>query len=298
MQNYRSLKKAGFDLSDDCQYFIIQGDDIRFDKVKQLLGDEWRNYCIINTEFTEKERTSAPYLSIHASKILGYAQPEDTYEEIEEEGLSEYPYPFDVYPCFKDVYKVASTSNNYGMLRGEQIGDFKLIGEPRWGKAGIGATFDTGDIFFTTPEIYEKIFKPLGIECRQVLAYGNQKPLKTVVQLLSQGVSKSKLIIEENRITEKYFIKEWNMTKYMLSGEFFAPSFETSPGNFDFFVSQEYFGSGGMNENEVFISQRLYQLLKEDKIRGLNYYPQSSNIQGNKNHKDFDKNTHSSWILD
>ena len=88
------------------------------------------------------------------------------------------------------------------------------------------------------------------------------------------------------------------MTKYMLSGESFAPSFETYSGNFDFFVSQEYFGAGGVNENEVFISQRLYQLLKENKVRGLNYYPQSSNIQENRDYKDFDKNTHSSWILD
>ncbi|KDE64819.1 hypothetical protein [Fusobacterium necrophorum] len=267
------MRKAGFDLPDNSQYFIVQGDDIRLDKLKKLLGDEWRNYCIVNTEFTEKERHSAPYLSIRASKILGYAQPEDTYEEVNEECLPEYPYPFDVYPCFKDVYEVAATSSNYGMLRGEQIGDFKLTGEPKWGKACIGSIFDAADIFFTTPDIYEKIFKPLGIECRQVLAYGNQKPLKTVVQLVSQGIAESKLILEESLITEKYLIKEWNMTKYMLSGESFAPAFETHPGNFDFFVSQEYFGSGGINENEIFVSQRLYQLLKENKVKGVNYYP-------------------------
>lgn len=265
------IRKAGFDLPDNSQYFIVQGDDIRFDKLKKLLGDEWRNYCIVNTEFTEKERGSAPYLSIRASKILGYAQPEDTYEE--EECLPEYPYPFDVYPCFKDVYEVAATSSNYEMLRGEQTGSFLLSGEPKWGKACIGSVFDVADIFFTTPDIYIKIFKPLGIECRQVLAYRNQKPLKTVVQLVSQGIAESKLILEESCITEKHFINEWNMTKYMLNGESFAPAFETSPGNFDFFVSQEYFGSGGVNENEVFISQRLYQVLKENRVKGLSYCP-------------------------
>lgn len=113
----------------------------------------------------------------------------------------------------------------------------------------------------------------MGIECRQVLAYRNQKPLKTVVQLVSQGIAESKLILEESCITKKHFINEWNMTKYMLNGESFAPAFETSPGNFDFFVSQEYFGSGGVNENEVFISQRLYQVLKENRVKGLSYCP-------------------------
>ena len=242
--------------------------------MKQLLGEEWKDNCIISTDFTEKERESAAYLMIGASKILGYPQPEDTYEEVEEDGEPEYPYPFDIYPYFRDVYEVSGTSHDYGMLRGKQIGSFALSGEPHWGKSSIGSVFDAGDVFFTTPEVYRQIFEPLGIECKQVLGYGNRKPLGTVVQLLPQSISKSRLMVKEDQISEKTFVKEWNMTKYIFNGKGFAPAFETSPGNFDFFASQEYFGSGGVNEKELFISQRLYQLLKKNKIKGLCYYPQ------------------------
>ncbi|MFK8288387.1 hypothetical protein ACI76W_03925 [Capnocytophaga canimorsus] len=267
-----AIRQAGFDLPNDGSVFIIQGNDERLDKVKQILGSEWRNYCFAEMEFTEEERSSAPYLSIRASKNLGYLQPEDRYEEVEEEGLAEYPYPFDVYPYFKDVYELAGKSDTFGMLRGKQIGSFKLQGEPRWGKAMIGSTFQAGDVFFTTFEVYNTIFKPLGIACREVLAYGNLAPLKTIVQIIPQGISKSKLIINEEYLLEKFFIKEWNLTKYVLSGDN-VPLFEARPSGYDFFISQEYFGDGGVNENEVFISQKLYQILKKNKIKGLNYIP-------------------------
>lgn len=56
----------------------------------------------------------------------------------------------------------------------------------------------------------------------------------------------------------------------------FCPSFESNVGNYDLFVTQELFGTGGMNLREIFISQKLYQLLKSNKINGLKYYPQAN----------------------
>ena len=116
----------------------------------------------------------------------------------------------------------------------------------------------------------------MGIECRKVLGYGNQKPLTTIVQLVPQGVSKSKLLFkEENFVIED--IPEWNLKKYCHNGKGFYPSFESNPGDYDFFVSQELFGTGGMNLKENFISQKLYQLLKKHGVKGLKYYPQEVN---------------------
>src|SRR5574344_242161 len=270
------LATLGIKVNEGCDSFILYEDNAIFEKIKHFFEDRGKSDCISidGTDFTEKERESAAYLMIGASKILGYPQPEDTYEEVEEDGEPEYPYPFDIYPYFRGVYEVSGTSHDYGMLRGKQIGSFALNGEPHWGKSSIGSVFDASDVFLTTPEVYRQIFEPLGIECKQVLGYGNRKPLGTVVQLLPQGISKSRLMVKEDQISEKTFVKEWNMTKYIFNGKGFAPAFETTPGNFDFFASQEYFGSGGVNEKELFISQRLYQLLKKNKIKGLCYYPQ------------------------
>jgi hypothetical protein len=63
---------------------------------------------------------------IGASKKLYYSQSEDINEEIEEDGELEYPYPFDIYPYFRDVYEVSGTSHDYGMLCGKQIDCYAL----------------------------------------------------------------------------------------------------------------------------------------------------------------------------
>jgi hypothetical protein len=271
-----ALKEAGFDIPDDSVVFVISDDDKRFEELKKILGDSWLDNVInTDTDFTENERSESRYLAIEATKMLGYPQPEDWEEDEREE---EPKYPFDIYPYFENVFDVANVSRDYGMLRGKQIGDFSLLGEPKWGKSDIGSIFWCGDVFFSTPSIYKQIFEPLGIGCRTVLGYGNRKPLTTVVQLIPQGVSNSKLIIKEDQITESTDIPEWGIKKYILNSKGFFPSFEQNPGNYDFFVSQEYFGSSEVNEKASFISQKLYRLLKKHAVKGLNYYPQDAMI--------------------
>ena len=98
------------------------------------------------------------------------------------------------------MFEIDKASEQYGVLRGKQTGYISVSGEPKWGKSSIGALFWLEDILFTTPEVYQKIFEPLGIKYRKVLGYGNQKPLKTIVQLIPQGVSKSKLLLKKEHL--------------------------------------------------------------------------------------------------
>lgn len=266
------FKKIGIDIAEGIDAFEVYESDEVFEKVKEKFGAKWAEHVsITDTHFTEKEKSNSLYLNIAPLKMLGYPQPEDWDED---EGEKEPPYPFNIYPYFENVFEVANTSPDYGLLRGKQTGFYSLLGEPKWGKSGIGSVFWSQDAFFTTPEIYTLIFEPLGIKSLQVIGYGNQKPLQTVVQLLPQGVAESKLLIKEDQIKETSDIKEWNMKKYDLNRKGFFPSFEKSPGRYDFFASQEYFGPGGVNEKAVFISQKIYELLKKIKIGGLSYYPQ------------------------
>jgi hypothetical protein len=266
------LKQIGIIVDTGCDAFVVYEDEEKFELVKKYFGDNWKEkVTLTDTEFTEKERGSSSFLSIEATKILGYPQPE---EWDEDESEHEPPYPFNIYPYFENVFEVTNTSHDYGMLRGKQIGSFSLLGEPKWNKSNVGSIFWCEDAFFTTPDVYKMVFAPLGIKYQTVLGYGNQKPLTTVVQLLSQSISNSKLIINEEHTNMIEDISEWSMKKYVLNNKGFFPSFENHPGNYDLFVSQEYFGSGGINEKTVFISQKLYQLLKKNGAKGLKYYPQ------------------------
>ena len=269
------LGKIGIKVEEDCFAFVLYEDDPKFELVKQYFGKNWReNVSIIDTDFTESERANSPYLGIWATKRLGYPKPEDWYDDDDEEDkepTAPPPYKNDAY--LYNVFEIDKVSEMYGVLRGKQTGYLSISGEPKWGKSSVGALFWIEDILFTTPEVYEKVFEPLGIKCKKVLGYGNQKPLKTIVQLVPQGVAKSKLILDDENIDIEQ-IQEWNVKRYCLSNQGFYPSFESNAGDYDFFVSQEHFGTGAMNFKENFISQKLYQLLKENNVKGLKYYPQ------------------------
>jgi|GEM_PF-4910268 len=269
------LKELGITVKEGCDAYVAYEGTHAFETLKAFFGENWREcVSIVDTNFTEKERTESFHLNISATKILGYPQPEERNEGKEEQ---EPESPFNIYPYYENVFEVAATSPNYGILKGNQIGSFSFLKEPKWGKASIGSVFWSLNDFFVTPETYYTIFEPLNIECRSVLKYKTKKPLETVLQIIPQGISQSKLNIPSELIKEMSEIPEWKMRKCLFEMKGFYPSFETSPGDYDFFVSQEYFGTGGVTEREVFISQRLYQRLRTRNIKGLKYYPQINN---------------------
>ncbi|PQL94661.1 hypothetical protein [Apibacter adventoris] len=103
--------------------------------------------------FSEKDKENAEYLTIYASKILGDAKP-DT-----ENKINTFTYPFTVYPYYKDVFEIVDTDEEYGLLRGEQIGNYSLNGEPKWGNSNIASANYIENAFFTPLETYESIFK-------------------------------------------------------------------------------------------------------------------------------------------
>lgn len=234
-------------------------------ELRSIFGVNYQDYITVDkTEFTEKERSNSSYLGIRSKKILGYPQPEE---------IDYASYPFNIFPYLQGTFKISYINENYGVIRGEQIGNISLLKEPKWGNNDIGAIFWLEDLFFTTPKVYDLIFKPLNIKCRKVENYNDKIPLTTIVQLLPQGISCSKLNINDNNIDEKEYVSEWNIVRYHLNNKGFFPSFEGSPGEFDFFITQENFGSGHANYKEIIISQKLYQILKENNIKGLEYSP-------------------------
>lgn len=261
------LKQVGFELSDDYSPVIVQGNDPRLDKIKEELGADWRDYCLASTTFTDKELASAAYLHVTAKHYLGYAQP-DTQKEVDA-----FEYPFDDYPYYKGVFDIVNTDANYGVLRGQQIGSYQMLANPKWGRHQIGSLHYADDALFVPKAVYQQVFASLGILQQPVLDYRTKKELPDVVQLLPQGISKSPLNLSHHHLQSQETIALWGVTRYLLKGDVPYPVFENESNTDDFFYTQEYFGSGGSTSRDLIISQKLYQLLKDHKIRGLRFEP-------------------------
>jgi hypothetical protein len=249
--------------------FEIDTDNSNMQYIQHILrSSDWNTISQREALFSEKDRSDAPFINIYSNKMLGYAKPDGDEDEVDD-----FPYPFDIYPYYKGVFEVKDTDENYGLLKGTQIGSYSLNGEPNWGNKDIASANYIEDTFFVKPEIYNDIFKPLNINCLPVFNYKTSLPLKSVVQLVQQGISSSKLNISKEEAEEIIYVDKWNLKKYVLRNDIYYPSFASPPQSLDFFYTQEYFGDGGINLRNTVISQNLYKILKNNNIKGLNYYP-------------------------
>lgn len=262
-----SLARLGINVAEGWDSFEIEENNQNFEPIKNMLHQDWDNVAQKKAYFSEKDRSLAPYLNIYANKMLGYAKPDD------ESIVDEYDYPFDLYPYYKGVFEIINTDKQFGILRGNQIGYYSLEDEPNWRGNEIASANNIEDAFFVKPEIFEKIFRPLNIKSLPVINYKTQTKLENVVQIVQQGISQSHLMINKTQIKEKTQFKNWEIDKYVLSGDSYYPSFDSSPGEFDFFYTHEYFGTGGLTERNTIISKKLYHILKINHIKGLNFYP-------------------------
>lgn len=262
-----NLARLGINVAEGWDVFEIGENNLNFEPIKNLFHKDWDNIAQKKAYFSEKDRALAPYLNIYANKMLGYAKPDD------ESIVDKYEYPFDIYPYYKGVVEIINTNKQFGILRGNQIGYYSLEDEPNWRGNEIASANNIEDAFFVKPEVFEKIFRPLNIKSLPVINYKTQTKLENVVQIVQQGISQSHLMINKTQIKEKTLFKNWEIDKYVLSGDSYYPSFDSSPGEFDFFYTHEYFGTGGLTQRNTIISKKLYHILKINHIKGLNFYP-------------------------
>lgn len=262
-----NLARLGINVAEGWDVFEIGENNLNFEPIKNLFHKDWDNIAQKKAYFSEKDRALAPYLNIYANKMLGYAKPDD------ESIVDKYEYPFDIYPYYKGVFEIINTNKQFGILRGNQIGYYSLEDEPNWRGNEIASANNIEDAFFVKPEVFEKIFRPLNIKSLPVINYKTQTKLENVVQIVQQGISQSHLMINKTQIKEKTLFKNWEIDKYVLRNDSYYPSFDSSPGEFDFFYTHEYFGTGGLTQRNTIISKKLYHILKINHIKGLNFYP-------------------------
>ncbi|TCC99663.1 hypothetical protein [Pedobacter hiemivivus] len=262
-QELKQLRVLAIDVKPGFDAFLVDADHAKLAEIKNIIAEEWESSISLETEFSEKDRCGSSFLHVYPAKLVGYPQPES----------AGYEFPYDLYPYFKDVFEIENTDPEFGILKGRQIGSYKLKKEPNWGSSSIGSAFWIQDSIFVKPQVYKAIFEPLGIKSLPVLEYKSHSVLKSVLQLVPQGIAEADLDIKAHHINKIESVAGWGINKYILNGVGFYPDFKSAPGDLDFFETKEFFGAGGFTVRATIISQKLYQLLVKNKVKGLSYEP-------------------------
>jgi hypothetical protein len=143
-----------------------------------------------------------------------------------------------------------------------------MKGEPKWGAKGITQLNWVFDEFFVKPEVWETVFRPFGVECKEVLHARSDKILETVVQLV---IPDSTVSFELTNYPLETCPK-CKADKYIpITRGYFPPL--SNPNDAEIFRPQAYFGSGGGSFRAVVISQELYLSILSNKLKGVSFTP-------------------------
>lgn len=205
---------------------------------------------IVTTKFSRKEIDAATWHWLTPTWHHGYPQPNEL----------EFGYR-------ATTYDLTNYCERCGVGL-QQKAPFQMKGEPRWGKNGILQLNWVFDEYFTTPAVWENVFRPHGIDCRLVLNTKGDE-LKTVVQLVTVenvGIVTNGLPMEEVACPQCRRSKYTPVTRApfpALAGEPKAAMVKT----------KEYFGSGASAHRSVLVSQAIGRALLAKKERGASLWP-------------------------
>lgn len=225
----------------------IQIEEETYNKVKDQII-KWRGSGGIRyPEFTKKEKEEALLLVKNGHYEQGYPMPDMDF------GYRELTY---------DLSNYCPTCG----IGFKQKDAFRLKSVPPAGKKqifGVGWVFDE---YFVEKKVYEEIFKPLGIKCREVLKYKKDTPFEETVQLVLEE-TQEKLNLESYP-TET--CTSCGKIKYQAMPQGFYPMYKNIIA--PIFKSYEYFGSGGSAFKRTFVTKELRDLLVKLKIEKEYFY--------------------------
>lgn len=243
------LKNIGIVAEKGFTTFEISESDDRWKSVEYFIK-QYDVFEYVYTKFTKKEIHYSNYLEIIPDWHLGYPMPDGDL------GYLELTYKLDDY-CFKcGIGKI-------------QKSPFRMKNEPGWGERHILQLNWIFDEYFIRPEIYNKIFEPLGVEKIPVLHYKTEKELETVVQIKIDRNAEVGLNIYDLPFEK---CKECNRIKYLPHTRGMFPKITRDLDNY-IFKTKEYFGSGASANKNVIINKELYRKLIENKIKGIHFKP-------------------------
>jgi hypothetical protein len=141
-----------------------------------------------------------------------------------------------------------------------QKDDFRVKRVPKYPFWGLGWIFDE---FFVRTDIYEKIFKPLGIACRTVRKYKKNKEN----QIIEEYVQLVLPVIDEPldlSYYESLKCPKCGVTKYDAMTFGYYPLQEHPLPHI--YKSKEFFGDGFSANRKIFVSAHVRDMMLENKV--------------------------------
>ena len=203
--------------------------------------EKWEVQDVLGTDFTKKEVLSADYCIIDRWNDFGYPMPDN-----------DGSYLYKTYETKEMCQKCG-----VGIV---QKDDFRVKKVPKYSIWGLGWVFDE---FFVRTDLYQKIFKPLGIECRPLRRYKDDSIIESFVQLVIP-------VIDEPLDLSYY--EFWTCpvcgaTKYSAMTIGYYP-LQKHPLPY-IYKSKEIYGDGFSANRKIFVSACLRDLMIENKMMGF-----------------------------
>ncbi len=230
----RILHQYGFDVAEGCDVFKIYDKNVYFEL--RDLFKKWDSSETLGIDFTKKEILSAQYCIINKWRPYGYPMPDDDF------GYLNLTYDKD-----KMCNKCGSNSVQKDVFRVRKVPKY-----PMWCLEWVY------DELFVRKDLYEKIFKPLGIECRSLRKYKDDSVIDSYVQLVIP-------VIEEPLDLSSYQSQKCSVcgtVKYDVEVQGYFP-LQEHPLPY-IYKSKEYFGDGFDADRKIFVSGKVRDLMIEN----------------------------------
>jgi hypothetical protein len=200
-----------------------------------FLFENWEVLDTLGVEFTKNEILTADYCVVDRWSLFGYPMPDND---------------------MGYLYNTYDTKNMCGEcgIGKIQRDDFRLRRVPKHPFGGIEWIYDE---FFVRTDLYEKIFKPLGIECRPLRKYKDDSIIENYVQLVIPVIDEPL----DLSYYESYTCPKCGATKYDAMTFGYYPLQENPLPHI--YKSKEYFGDGFSANRKIFVSAHLRDLMIE-----------------------------------
>lgn len=235
------LKKFGIELEPGGRGIDIVKDD-NFNLLRPIL-EEW-GYTkpdFVETLYTKKEIDNAHLLQYIGNWTNGCPQPEDGWKEL--------------------VYDTTNMCSECHMGAVQKV-PFRLKRKPIWKKKNAFDLEWQYDEIFVRKDIYEIVFKPLGIEYWDVLLYKKETLIEDTVQL-KLPISDVSLDLKDQRHT---VCEKCGSIRYYNQIEGYFPNFITPQPHLSICKTQEFYGHGWSCNRWIIFSQELRQVMKKNGI--------------------------------
>lgn len=204
---------------------------------------------VVHTKFSSEEIAAAQWLELIPAWHHGYPQPDEEH-----------------FGYLRATYDLTDYCTSCG-IGAKQRAPFLIRTEPKWGRRGVLQLNWVFDEFFVTPDVWEGVFKPYGIDRRAVLSSRGAE-LSTVVQLVPKA---PEVAVETDDLTGQR-CATCGRIKYLPVTRGPFPALVSEPSA-KMTKTKQYFGSGASAHRRVIISQDVARALAEMKIRGASMRP-------------------------